>query len=139
MLGITQKLPHPIRTSLQQAQSYLASPRIQQAKQYGTTMVAQQLSGKKDGVLMNTIQALSPQAYNVIRLTKGNVLHMPIAFLAQDRYLAYRMAKESESGVTLLKSLGILFAPKTTAAAQGIGLLTEGKLKVDAQALNPFN
>lgn len=131
MFGIsfTNWLPAPLRSGANQANSFLSAGKGQQLKQYGTTMIAQQMSGKKDGLLMNSIQAASPKWYNAIRLTKGNLFHLPVALFFPERYFAYRLAKESNQGVTKLNTLGILFAPNATALWQIGGHLKSGKLK----------
>lgn len=136
---VTNLLPTGIRTQVNQANSYLGSPKGQQMIDLGKTMIAQQISGKKDGMLMNGIQLLSPKLYNAVRLTKGNVFHLPFALLFDKRYLAYRLAKESGDGVTKLEALGILFKPDLTSAIEVLALIKEGKLKMDLKALNPLN
>jgi hypothetical protein len=106
---------------------------------WGKTMVAQQLGGKPDGMLMNGIQLISPKLYNAVRLAKGNVFHVPLALLFPKRYFAYRLAKESGNGVTKLEAMGILFKPDVTALLEVGVLLQEGKLKLDPKSLNPLN
>ncbi len=145
MLGINPlesyvypKLPAPIRNGIGQAKSVTNTEIGKKSLAYATTIAAQQLSGKKDGFVMNGIQAVAPNVYNAIRLAKGNLLHVPLALVFKDHYLAYRMSKESGSGVNLLETAGILTNPKLTSLVQLGLLLNEGKLKLTPEALNPL-
>lgn len=135
---IYPKLPAAIRNRVDQVQKFSNTEMGKKSLAYATTLAAQQLSGKADGLLMNGIQAVSPNLYNAVRLTKGNVLHIPLALMFKDRYLAYRLSKESGKGLNLLETAGIVASPHLTSLVQVGLLLSEGKLKLTPEALNPL-